>query len=212
VKPSDFFYEEEDPEWDLKGLDPWRRMITVFNSELVEGLRDSPQRGISDIEAAYGLAQLARDELVAYGTDGSQKLSGEEVSVVIRTLKAVLRRLGVDFDPPFRDFASFHGYWSSHDMSGPGGWGARRGYLNELFNPVFSRLERLEDEQATTSVRGVDGQLKNIIFASTGPKPRIVLRDAMNNVVEVVEHGEHCLFYDRPLSEAGLTWVELVDW
>jgi hypothetical protein len=61
-------------------------------------------------------------------------------------------------------------------------------------------------------VRGVDGQLKNIIFASTGPKPRIVLRDAINNVVEVVENEQYCLFYDRPLSEAGLTWAELVDW
>ena len=56
---------------------------------------------------------------------------------------------------------------------------------------------------ASASVSGVDGQLKNIIFASTGLKPRIVLRDAINNVVEVVENAEYCLFYDRPLSEAG---------
>jgi hypothetical protein len=62
------------------------------------------------------------------------------------------------------------------------------------------------------TVRGVEGQLKNIIFASTGPKPRIVLRDAINNVVEVVENAEYCLVYDRPLGEAGLTWAELVDW
>jgi hypothetical protein len=61
-------------------------------------------------------------------------------------------------------------------------------------------------------VRGVDGQLKNIIFASTGPKPRIVLRDAINNFIEVVENAEFCLFYDRPLGEAGLTWAELLDW
>lgn len=53
------------------------------------------------------------------------------------TLRAVLKRLGVPFDLPFKDFKGFHGYWSSHGMSGPGGWGARRGYLSEVFNPVL---------------------------------------------------------------------------
>src|SRR5712691_4676004 len=89
---------------------------------------------------------------------------------------------------------------------------ARREYVDEMFNPVFARLAGLEDDQAVSAVRGVDGQLKNIIFASTGPKPQIVLRDAINNVIEVVENGEYCLFYDRPLTVAGLTWAELVNW
>jgi hypothetical protein len=77
---------------------------------------------------------------------------------------------------------------------------------------VFARLRELEDEETAGGVRGVDGQLKNIIFASTGPKPRIVLRDALNNVIEVTENVDYCLFYDRPLSSSGLTWAELVDW
>lgn len=42
-------------------------------------------------------------------------------------------------------------------------------------------------------VRGVDGELKNLIFAARGPKPRIVLRDAINNVIEIVEHADKCL-------------------
>jgi len=212
MKPSDFFVPEEDQDWDLKGIDPWDRVRDVFDAALVDRLRTQPQEGISDLDAAYALTQLAHDELVAYGTDGSEKLNSEELSTVIRGLRAILNRLGISFDPPFRDFNGFRGYWSSHGMSGGGGWGARRGYLNELFNPVFSRLEQLEDERARASVRGVDGQLKNIIFASNGPKPRIVLRDAINNVIEVVENAEHCLFYDRPLTDAGLTWAELVDW
>jgi hypothetical protein len=212
VKPSDFFIEEEDPHWEVKGLDPWSNTVKVFDAGLVERLRTSPQEGTDDLSAAYGLTQLAHDELEAYGTNGSNRLSDEEIAVVLRTLRAVYRRLGIDFNPPFRDFTGFRGYWSSHDMSGPGGWGARRGYVNELFNPIFSMLEELEDHQAGTSVRGVDGQLKNIIFASTGPKPRIILRDALNNLVEVVENAQYCLFYDRPLSAAGLTWAELVDW
>lgn len=98
-------------------------------------------------------------------------------------------------------------------MSGAGGWGARRGYLNELFSPVFSRLEELDNARTGDSnARGVDGQLRNLIFASTGPKPQIVLRDAINNVVEVTQGAEYCLFYDRPLGTAGLSWGDLVDW
>lgn len=60
--------------------------------------------------------------------------------------------------------------------------------------------------------RGVHGEVRNLIFASTGPKPKIVLRDAIDNVVEVVENGQYCLYYDRPLGEGGLMWAELVDW
>ncbi|HEV2813382.1 MAG TPA: hypothetical protein VGW10_09040, partial [Solirubrobacteraceae bacterium] len=60
--------------------------------------------------------------------------------------------------------------------------------------------------------RGVDGELKNLIFASTGRKPRIVLRDAINNVIDVVENAEHCLVYNRPLGPDGLTWGDLTNW
>jgi hypothetical protein len=146
-----------------------------------------------------------------FGTSGGKQLNNEDLSVVLRSLRAVLGRLGVKFDTlPFRDFDGFKSYWISQGMSGDRG--ARREYVNELFDPVFAQLTQLEDDQAVSAVRGVDGQLKNIIFASTGPKPRIVLRDAINNVVEVVENAQYCLFYDRPLSDSGLTWGELVDW
>jgi hypothetical protein len=98
-------------------------------------------------------------------------------------------------------------------MSGAGGWGARSGYLNELFNPLFSGLDDLQDTRAANdSLHGVDGQLKNLIFASTGPKPEIVFRDAINNVIDITRNAEHCLFYDRPLNNGGLTWGELVTW
>jgi len=212
MQPSDFFTAEQDPEWDVKGLDPWNSSREVFNTELVNRLRTGPQEGINDVDAAYGLAQLTSDELEHYGTNGVTKLNDEEIALVLRALRAVVGRLQVTFDPPFRNFGGFRGYWSGQGMSGAGGWGMRRAYLTSLFNPVFAQLERLEEEQTSTPVRGVDGQLKNIIFASTGRKPRIVLTDAINNVIEVVENAEYCLFYDRPLSDAGLTWAELVDW
>lgn len=59
---------------------------------------------------------------------------------------------------------------------------------------------------------GVVGDLKNLIFAADGPKPKIVFRDAINNDINVVENAQYCLVYDRPLGPAGLTWRELADW
>ena len=70
----------------------------------------------------------------------------------------------------------------------------------------------LDELLGPSGVRGVDGELKNLIFAAHGPKPRIVLKDAINNIIDIVEHGDRCLVYDRPLAAAGLSWGELVSW
>lgn len=214
MKSSEFFLEEEDPAWSMNG-DPWStsRFHAVLDTGRLDRLRASPQAEIDDIEAAYALAQLAHEELLDYGTGGGQKLEDEGIATVLRTLRAVLKRVTVPFDPPFRDFKGFHGYWSKEGMSGGGGWGARRGYLSELFGPVFSRLDDLADERAASgSIRGVDGMLKNLIFASTGAKPKVIFRDAINNVIEVTENAEYCLFYDRPMGNSGLSWGELTNW
>ncbi|MFF0250237.1 AbiJ-related protein [Streptosporangium sandarakinum] len=58
---------------------------------------------------------------------------------------------------------------------------------------------------------GVRGTMKNLIFAAIGPKPEIVLDDAVNNDLRIVRNEQGCLVYDRPLT-AGLTWTELTDW
>ncbi|MET8817607.1 hypothetical protein [Streptomyces rochei] len=213
MQPSDFFDLEENAFWD--GADPWNesaRVSEVFRFDLVKQLRQGPAEDVDDLEAAYALTQLAHDEFEKYGTRSSDvRLDDEQSGTVIRTLRALLKRLGIDFAPPFRNFTGFRGYWGENDMSGS--WAARRGYVNALFTPVLERLEEMEDERAqTASVKGVDGELKNLIFASTGPKPRIVLRDSINNVIEVTENGEYCLFYDRPLDRVGLSWGALVSW
>lgn len=44
---------------------------------------------------------------------------------------------------------------------------------------------------------GVNGKLKNIIFASKY-KPEIVLSDALNNNVTIVNNADQCLVYDEP--------------
>jgi hypothetical protein len=89
--------------------------------------------------------------------------------------------------------------------------------IDELYRLARRVAVDLGDDDLAAAVgqlglRGVDGQLKNIIFASVGPKPRIVLKDAVNNVIDIVEHRESCLVYDRELSQPALTWGGLVEW
>jgi hypothetical protein len=59
---------------------------------------------------------------------------------------------------------------------------------------------------------GVSGQAKNLIFAADGPKPEIVLSDAINNDIQIVENAEFCLVYSRAIPPGGLRWKELVNW
>ncbi|WP_281179569.1 hypothetical protein [Micromonospora rosaria] len=59
---------------------------------------------------------------------------------------------------------------------------------------------------------GVRGTMKNLIFAAIGPKPEIVLIDAVNNDLRITGNVQNCLMYDRPLPARGLTWAALADW
>jgi hypothetical protein len=60
---------------------------------------------------------------------------------------------------------------------------------------------------------GVAGAMKNLIFASTGEKPELVFRDALNNDVEITKHLDKVLVFDRPLPSSGLLlWTDLRDW
>lgn len=59
---------------------------------------------------------------------------------------------------------------------------------------------------------GVSGAPKNLIFASTGPKPEIVIQDAINNDIRIVRNEEHCLVYDRLIHSSGLTKEQMVAW
>ncbi|MDR6636969.1 hypothetical protein [Paenarthrobacter nitroguajacolicus] len=59
---------------------------------------------------------------------------------------------------------------------------------------------------------GVGTPAKNLIFAANGPKPELVLRDALNNDIEIVRNGEYCLVYDQPIPADGLTYSDLIQW
>lgn len=59
---------------------------------------------------------------------------------------------------------------------------------------------------------GVAGQAKNLIFATNGPKPEIVLSDAVNNDIQIVRNAEFCLVFDEPFPVEGLKWNFLLSW
>lgn len=59
---------------------------------------------------------------------------------------------------------------------------------------------------------GVEGPTKNLIFAANGPKPDIVLRDAVSNHIEIVANAEHCLIHEQPIPAEGLRFSHLIRW
>lgn len=81
---------------------------------------------------------------------------------------------------------------------------------SHLLSPVFSISGHAVYKVIKNS--GHSDVIKNIIFASNGYKPEIVLEDALSNTIKIVKHEETCLIYNRPLDSSGLLWVDLVKW
>lgn len=85
---------------------------------------------------------------------------------------------------------------------------------------VADRFELAESEHLSDhpvfkvrpATGGVAGRPKNLIFASTGPKPELGFVDAVNNDIMILRHAEHCLVYDEPIGNVGLRWSRLVEW
>lgn len=97
----------------------------------------------SDASVAYGLLDLVHHELVAYGTDGSNKLDDKEIGLALQALEAVIwRLLGMPLNLPFRNFTTFRSYWIREGASGQGGWQARRDIVEELLDPFRQELTR----------------------------------------------------------------------
>ena len=127
-------------------VDPWAptpQPTQSMDLDLVQALRRGPVAGHSDIEAALVLVQLAHEELEAFGTSGGEKLDDPQFSTVLIALRAVLRRLAIDFDPPYRNFTTFRTHWIREGASGS--WQARRDMLTDVFEPLYQRLLRLEE-------------------------------------------------------------------
>ncbi len=144
MRADDFFIERvnaEIPGWHMNG-EPWT-VITSLDEEFLDELRRKPAAGRDDLEVGIALAQLVHDELESYGTNGHQRLDEQQVALAIRALNAVLKRLGVQFELPYRNFSTFRTFWIRNDCGGS--WQARRDLLDERFEPLHHRLMRLEE-------------------------------------------------------------------
>jgi AbiJ N-terminal domain 3 len=75
-------------------------------------------------------------------------------------------------------------------------------------------IEELLFEIELATERGVAGAPKNLIFgAPDSVKPDLILTDAINNEIQIVRNGEHCLVYDEPIDpDRGLSFRALVRW
>lgn len=127
-----------------------------LNDTILLGILKGQDVGRSDVEVAEALAQLVREELTAYGTDGSQRTDNEEIKQLIRTMKVVSKRIGVEASLPFRDYETFHGYWVKNGAYGS--WQARRDIVNGLFEPMQSQIEHL----VVRDVAGAGGRLQTL--------------------------------------------------
>lgn len=135
---EDDFYIEDDFSTDAFGGTPTR----VLDTDRLEAIARGPIQEYPDIEVAVALARLAHDEYEMYGTSGSS-LNNEQSALLMRTLKRLLSRLGIDsFDPQFRDFDSFRRHWNRNGAHGT--WQGRRDMLNDLFEPLHGLLDRKE--------------------------------------------------------------------
>ncbi|HRN96908.1 MAG TPA: hypothetical protein PLZ58_00455 [Candidatus Saccharibacteria bacterium] len=57
------------------------------------------------------------------------------------------------------------------------------------------------------------GRAKNLIFASKGLKPEIVLSDSVNNDIKITKNEKDTLIYEEDIDpNQGLSWIELVAW
>ncbi|WP_239768972.1 hypothetical protein [Streptomyces sp. CL12-4] len=193
--------------------EPW-----VLNGEIAESLRFGPPAGRTDLEVAVALTRLLYDDFVSHGTNGQgRRLDDETVTVVMKAHRTVLERLALK--PPVWPFRTFDGprgfgtYWRANGMSGSGGWQARRDCIEQILGPTRDALEDLQElEYERRFTKGPSGAFKNLIFAADGAKPDLVLRDAVNNEVEIVRHADACLVFTDPLPHHGLTWRQMVTW
>ena len=135
MRENDFFEEAET-------ADVWAVQQDSLNTDLIEQIHAGPVQTATDVEIAVPLARLVHDEYLSRGTDDKPRISVHESRAVMSALRAVLKRLGVDFKPPFSDFDGFYKYWKNN--GGSGSWAVRRKMLTDLFDPLHEQLADME--------------------------------------------------------------------
>lgn len=79
----------------------------------------------------------------------------------------------------------------------------------------FVNTKHISGEPVYTVVqteRCITPKVKNIVFASIGRKPDIVIDDSLSNDIKIVDSDSSCLFYNMPIPNRGVSWDDLVIW
>jgi hypothetical protein len=141
VRSDDFLID--DP---LAEPDPWggRRRQQV-NVPLLDALRSGPPDGSDDVAVAIGLSRLIHEDLEAFGTAGGEVMTNDQMGLAIRAQRAVLARVGITFDLPWRDLKTFRNHWIREGCANS--YQARRDLLDQHFESLHTRLIDLEDRE-----------------------------------------------------------------
>ena len=148
MRPDDFFVEDQHVSHELWGLAG--ATSRSLDLPLLTALRRGPSEGRDDIEVAVGLARLVHDELEKFGTGGGEELTDHQIRDALVTLHVVLRRVGIPFDLPFRDYGTFKSHWKRNNCTDS--YQKRRDMLNELFGPLHDRLVELETRTLSSTL------------------------------------------------------------
>lgn len=120
---------------------PWAddsTIIFVPARDKVDGLRTKPLPDVPDIDAAEELLLQVIEDLRAFGTGGVPIFDDAEMRRALLTLDAVLKRVAMPLEIPFRDLESFRSYWIQKGCANS--YQARRDLLDELFNDHLSKV------------------------------------------------------------------------
>ena len=146
MRIDDFFQESPDTG------NPWDSQETELNVELLAQLAQGTAHDPNPLETALSLTRLVRAEYESYGTEKAHLRTDEdEARAALKTLRMVLKRRGIVFNPPWRDFSSFQSHW--HAEGARGSWQARRDIIEKVFRPIQDQLEEAE-EQGTAAPIG----------------------------------------------------------
>jgi hypothetical protein len=121
---------------------------TNLKTDFINSLAKAPHPDVDELELAKTLLTVLRDDFVGYGTDGGDmRLDDQSVKTVLRAAKLVTKRNNLK-EPvlPFRDFSGWGDYWRKEGMSGGGSWAVRRGFIQDIFNPIIDAIEEKQDE------------------------------------------------------------------
>ena len=144
MRVEDFF--EEAPRQAFVGMSrDFAGHSQKLREDLIDQLRSGPLPGEDDLSCTIALMHLVHEELEAYGTDSSQRLTDAQIAASQRSLRAALERHRITLELPWRNFTTFRSYWIKNDCRDS--WQARRDLLDEKLGPAERQLEQLEENR-----------------------------------------------------------------